>query len=103
MTEPLERPTPPTDYPFPWGLVGGAMVASALFGIAAIEIYRGVPGWIDLLMLGIGGIAYSVYGLRAEARLWRQRLAREVDIAALRREAGEASPHAEASPSRPAS
>jgi hypothetical protein len=79
------------------------MAASALFGAAAIEVYFGAPGWIGSLMLGVGGIGYSLYGLRHEARLWRQRLAREADIAALRVEAGDESPSAEALPSRPAS
>ena len=102
MTNPVERPAPPSDYPFPWGLVAVAMVSSAIFGAAAIEVYLGAPGWMGTLILGVAGSAYSMYGLRHEARLWRQRLAREADIAALRHEAGEGSPHAEASPSRPA-
>ena len=103
MTGPLERLTPSSQYPFPWGLVAGAMAASALFGIAAMEVFVGQSGWTGSLMLGIAGIAYSLYGLRHEARLWRQRLAREADIAALGLEEGAESPSVDRSPSRPAS
>jgi hypothetical protein len=79
------------------------MAASALFGVAAMEVYLGEPGWIGYLILGIAGIAYSLYGLRDEARLWRQRLEREAEIAALGLEASEESPQIDTLPSRPAS
>ena len=74
------------EYAFPWGTILFAMVASALLGVGIWDSVLAGRFRTRFLGHGLLWFAVAVYLLhrraREEARLWKQRLAREEDLVA---------------------
>ena len=100
------RPDELNEYSFPWGPVLSAMAASGLLGAAAWEWLVSEHVWTSLLGSALAWFALAVFWLgrtaRDEARLWKQRLAREEDLVAAAVQAAGLATSADARPSRPA-
>src|SRR6187551_234110 len=86
MTPDNARPEELNEFTFPWGSILFAMGASALLGVAVWQAWLSSRLWTTLLGEGIFWFAIAVYWLRRtardEARLWKQRLAREENLVA---------------------